>query len=164
MEDQFNKNSNIVSKIFPFTLFSFLSFPILPLPAESKDKLLHTLPINSTIIYPANQELVPMPTGDIKSSSKNVNFDRNPFASVSDAEKTNINDLDVAIEFKGIAQSKDNLVAIIRTKNGHGYFKVGESLNNGFLIKSISLDEVTVDITNGSRNYRLSLSEFKDSL
>ena len=105
-----------------------------------------------------------MPTGDIKSSSENVDFDRNPFATVSDAEKTNINDLDLAIEFKGIAHSQDNLVAIIRTKNGHGYFKVGESLNNGFLIKSISLDEVTVDITNGSRNYRLSLSEFKDSL
>jgi len=160
MKDRFNN----INKIFPFTLFSFLLLPFLFLQAESKDKQLHMLPINANIIYPTNQGLSPMPTGDIKSSSKNVNFDRNPFESVSDSEKTNINDLDLAIEFKGIAHSQDNLVAIIRTKNGQGYFKVGESLNNGFLIKSISLDEVTVDITNGSRNYRLSLSEFKDSL
>ena len=164
MKDQFNKKFNIIRKIPFFTFFYFIFFPFLISYAESKDKLLHTLPINATIIYPTNQELVPMPTGDIKSSSENVNFDRNPFASVSDAEKTNINDLDLALEFKGIAHSQDNLVAIIRTKNGQEYFKVGESLNNGFLIKSISLDEVTVDITNGSRNYRLSLSEFKDSL
>ena len=164
MKDLFNKKFNTIRKIFPITIFSFLSFSFLLLSVESKDKALHTLPIKTTIIYPANQDLIPMPSGDIKSSSENVNFNRNPFKSVSDSEKTNIDDLDLAIEFKGIAHTQDKLVAIIRTKNGQGYFKVGESLNNGFQIKSISLEEVTVDITNGSRNYRLSLSEFQDSL
>ena len=164
MKDQFNKKFNTIRKILPYTLLSFLSLPFLFSPVESKDKPLHTLPINATIISPTNQELIPMPKGDIKSSSQNVNFDRNPFDSISDAEITNIDDLDLAIEFKGIAHTQENLVAIIRTKDGQGYFKVGEILNNGFLIKSISLEEVTVDITNGSRNYRLSLSEFQDSL
>ena len=60
-----------------------------------------------------------------------------------------------------MAQSDKNLVAIIETDKGQKFYRVGDTLDNGFLIQLISLENVTVDITNGSKKYRLTLGGMK---
>ena len=51
-----------------------------------------------------------------------------------------------------MAQSDKKLLAIIETDNGQKFYKVGDTLDNGFVIQFISLENVTVDISNGTKN------------
>ena len=55
-------------------------------------------------------------------------------------------------------------MAIIANKDGQNLYSVGDTLGNGFLIQSISLENVTVDISNGSKKYRLILSNLTNKL
>ena len=71
-----------------------------------------------------------MPVGNIDSSSKQVNVNRNPFKDISEKILSNINDLNLIIQFKGIAQSKNKLVAIIKTEEDENFYQVGDILNN----------------------------------
>ncbi len=119
----------------------------------------HSLPIKETITFslPLDEVLIPMPIGEIDLSAEKVKSTRNPFKAPSNLESTNLDLLNSAIQFSGIAKSGDLLVVIIRTDKGQKAYKVGDSLGNGFIVKSISSKDVTVDISNGSRSYRLGL-------
>ena len=55
-------------------------------------------------------------------------------------------------------------MAIIANKNGQNLYTVGDSLGNSFLIEAISLENLTVDISNGFKKYRLFLSNVKNKL
>ncbi len=123
----------------------------------------HSLPIKETITFstPSLEILLPMPIGEIDTSSDKVESTRNPFQEPSALELSDLDGLNSAIQFNGIAKSGDSLVAMIKTEQGQKIYKVGDSLGNGFIIKSISSNDVTVDISNGSRNYRLSLKTLK---
>ena len=69
-----------------------------------------------------------------------------------------------ALKFKGLVQSKDKLMAIISTKDGQNLYAVGDDLGSGFFVEEISLENVTVDISNGLKKYRLILSHIKNKL
>ena len=109
-------------------------------------------------------KLKPIPKGDVNFSSKQVNFYRNPFQNISDADSLNIDDLNLTIDLKGIAFAENKVMAIIETNNEQRFYKVGESMTNGFLITGISIKDEAVDITNGVKNYRLIMSNIRKSL
>ena len=106
--------------------------------------------------------LMPMPTGQRDIASTKVESSRDPFQETPIVESSNIELLSSAIEFNGIAKSGETLVAVIKTEKGQHFYKVGDKLENGFLVKDISGTEVTVDISNGSKSYRLSFQGFRE--
>ena len=106
--------------------------------------------------------LIPMPMGDFGSASARVNINRNPFQDPAKSEITNIDNLNAALQFKGVALSGNTLSAIIRTEDVQKFYEVGDIMENGFTIKSISYEDITVDLSNGSKNYRLTLSKLKN--
>ena len=123
----------------------------------------HSLPIKREFneLEKNNKDLLPMPAGDINSSSNKVNFNRNPFQEPLKTEYPTIENLYSSLRFKGLAQSDTKLVAIIETDNGQKFYEVGDTLDNGFVIQLISLENVTVDISNGNKRYRLSLADIE---
>ena len=130
---------------------------------NAQEKKIHSLPIKKESIQPdkSTKDLIPMPSGDINTSSTKVNFNRNPFQEPLKTEFPTIDNLYSSLKFRGLAYSNNKPFAIIETDNNQKFYKVGDSLDNGFVIKFISLDDVTVDISNGSKNYRLSLLDIK---
>ena len=60
--------------------------------------------------------------------------------------------------FKGIARSGSKLLAIIETDNVQKFYEVGDLMDNGFIINSISYEETSVEVSNGSKNYKLILA------
>ena len=123
----------------------------------------HSLPIKKEFnqLEKYSKDLLPMPAGDINSSSNKVNFNRNPFQEPLKTEYPTIENLYSSLRFKGLAQSDTKLLAIIETDNGQKFYKVGDTLDNGFVIQFISLENVTVDISNGTKKYRLSLADIE---
>ena len=100
-----------------------------------------------------------MPIIEIGIAARKVESSRNPFQEPSKLESSNLDILNSAIQFSGIAKSGNSLVAMIKTKQGQQAYKIGDSLGNGFIIKSISSTDVTVDISDGYRSYRLFFKE-----
>tara|TARA_Y100000813_G_C23936298_1_gene245825 strand:+ start:154 stop:552 length:399 start_codon:yes stop_codon:yes gene_type:complete len=128
--------------------------------AEQKE--IHSLPINQNFqADKSTKELIPMPAGDINTSSNKVNFNRNPFQKPSKNEFPTLENLYSSLKFRGLAKSEDNLFAVIETENSQKFYKVGDSLENGFVIQFISIDDLTVEISNGNKNYRLSLVDIE---
>ena len=129
----------------------------------ANEKTIHSLPIKKDFKEIGNytNDLIPMPSGDIDSSSIKVNFDRNPFQEPLKTEYPTIENLYSSLRFKGLAQSDKKLVAIIETDNGQKFYEVGDTLDNGFVIQLISLENVTVDISNGTKKYRLTLADIE---
>ena len=127
---------------------------------SAREKIIHSLPIkkefNEVEIY--KKDLIPFPVGDINSSSLKVNFNRNPFQEPLKTEYPTIENLYSSLKFRGLAQSDKKVAAIIETENGQKFYGVGDTLDNGFEIQTISLENVTVDISNGTKKYRLTLS------
>ena len=130
----------------------------------ARENKIHSLPIKKEFneVEEYTNGLIPMPAGDINSSSIKVNFDRNPFQEPLKTEYPTIENLYSSLRFKGLAQSDTKLVAIIETDNGQKFYKVGDTLDNGFVIQIISLENVTVDISNGTKKYRLSLADIEN--
>jgi len=110
-----------------------------------------------TLIEASSQKLLPMPLGQFDEASKKVRSTRDPFQNTPGIESNNLEVLKSALILKGIIKSGNNLLAMIKTTKGQDFYKVGDSLGNGFFVKGISSKDVTVDISNGYRFYRLSL-------
>ena len=102
--------------------------------------------------------LKPMPLGDFNSALKRVKKNRNPFQDPEKSELSNIDDIYSALIFKGIARSGSKLLAIIETDNVQKFYEVGDLMDNGFIINSISYEETSVEVSNGSKNYKLILA------
>lgn len=125
----------------------------------------HNLPIkNINKNIRSDNKLSKMPIGNLDSASKKVQFDRNPFQEPAEIGILNDSNFNTSLNFKGLVQSEDKLMAIIANKDGQNLYSVGDTLGNGFLIQSISLENVTVDISNGSKKYRLILSNLTNKL
>ena len=125
----------------------------------------HNLPIKKININVApDNQLSTMPIGNLDSASRKVEINRNPFQEPSEIEFVNVSNLNSALKFKGLVQSQDKLMAIISTKDGQNLYAVGDDLGSGFFIQEISLENVTVDISNGLKKYRLILSHIKNKL
>ena len=126
----------------------------------------HSLPIKKpqNISVPKINKLLPMPIGDINSASKKVESERNPFNEPSATEFTSISNINRTLKFKGLVKANEKVMAIIANDNEQKIYNVGDTLSNGFTIKSISLNKKTVDISNGFKNYRLTLTNLKKSL
>ena len=139
------------------TFLSFYIYPSLLIAKENKNELLTIN--NKTISNTPKVLLKQMPKGNINAASKKVNSFRDPFQEPLQSEINNLDDLSIAIEFKGIAKSNENLVAVIKTKDKQKSYKVGDYLDNGFQIKNISIKNLSVDITNGSKDYRLTFKK-----
>jgi len=105
-----------------------------------------------------------MPIGNLESALSKVNSKRNPFQKPSKTEITNTDDLYLTLQFKGLARSGNKSLAIIQSEGIQKFYAVGDTLNNGFSIKSISFEDISVDVSNGSKNYRLILNNLKKSL
>ena len=122
------------------------------------------LPSSDQILNKSKDKLIPMPIGNIESALSKVNSKRNPFQKPSKAEITNTDDLYLTLQFKGLAKSGNKSLAIIQSEGIQKFYAVGDTLDNGFSIKSISFEETSVDVSNGSKNYRLILNNLKKSL
>ena len=106
---------------------------------------------------PPSNTLIPMPLGDIDVASQKVESSRDPFQEPPIIETSQLGMLDTAITFHGIVKTGNNLAAMIKTEKGQKIYKVGDLLGSDFIIKNISETDVSVDISNGFKNYRLSL-------
>ena len=150
--DKFNLRSCLY-----VTFISLFIYPSLLIAKETKNDL---LPINyKTISNKSKIILKQMPVGNIDAASKKVKNLRDPFQEPAYSEINNIDDLSYAIEFKGIAKSEENLVAVIKTRGKQKSYKVGDYLDNGFRIKNISIKDIAVDIVNGAKSYRLTFKK-----
>ena len=105
-----------------------------------------------------SQDLIPMPLGQLDEAAKKVQSSRDPFQNTPAIESNNLEALKSALSLKGLVKSGDSLLVMIKTSKGKEFYKVGDSLGNGFFIKDISQKDLTVDISNGFKYYRLSLS------
>ena len=128
-----------------------------PINQEVNNKKALSLKEKVTLIEAPSQDLIPMPKGKLDEASKKVQSSRDPFQNTPTIESNNIDALKSALRFKGIVKSGDDLLAMIKTKKGQEFYKVGDSLGNGFFIKGISKKDITVDISNGFSSYRLFL-------
>ena len=92
----------------------------------ARENTIHSLPIKKEFneVEKYTNNLIPMPAGDIDSSSIKVNFDRNPFQEPLKTEYPTIENLYSSLRFKGLAQSDKKLVAIIETDKGQKFYKV----------------------------------------
>ena len=124
---------------------------------EMNEKKTLSLKEKVTLIEASSQKLLPMPLGQFDEASKKVRSSRDPFQNTPTIESNNLEVLKSALRFKGIVKSGDDIFAMIKTTQGQEFYKVGDLLGNGFFIKGISPKDVTVDISNGYRFYRLSL-------
>ena len=157
----------LFKKLYKFFIPLILGYPFCKIPlAFAQEKVIHSLPIQKEYKHFEKSKLYlnPMPTGDVNASSKKVDFNRNPFQEPSEIEFPTIENLYSSLRFKGLVKSSNILLAIIETTNGQKFYKVGDTLENGFIIKFISLENVTVDISNGSKNYRLSLANIDNRI
>ena len=155
------QSSYIGRSFLIFSIFSLLgTSPVIADTQPSKEMLsedTQSLKGKEASLEASAQELLPMPLGQIEEASKKVQSFRDPFQDTPAIESSNLEILRSALSFKGLVKSGDILLAMIKTKNGQELYKVGDSLGNGFFIKDISQQDVTVDISNGYRFYRLSL-------
>tara|TARA_B100000401_G_scaffold272727_1_gene185947 strand:+ start:1103 stop:1588 length:486 start_codon:yes stop_codon:yes gene_type:complete len=129
----------------------------------AQQKEIHSLPIKKEIVKAdkSTKDLIPMPSGDINTSSNKVNYNRNPFQESLRNEFPTIENLYSSLKFRGLAKSENKLFAIIETNSNQKFYKVGDSLDNGFVVQFISIEDVTVDISNGDKKYRLSLVDIE---
>ena len=153
---------NKIIKIPYILLFTYIFYVNTLIFAQEK-KTIHSLPINKEFNQADKftNNLIPMPEGNIKKSSTKVNFDRNPFHEPLEREFPLIQNLYSSLRLKGLAKAHNKIFAIIETDNDQKFYKVGDTLKNGFIIQFISLDNVTVDISNGSKNFRMKLTGFE---
>ena len=128
------------------------------------DEIKKNLTSSDQILKQSKNKLIPMPIGNLESASSKVNSKRNPFQKPSKAEITNTDDLYLTLQFKGLARSGNKSLAIIQSEGIQKFYAVGDTLDNGFSITSISFEETSVDVSNGSKNYRLILNNLKKSL
>ena len=128
---------------------------------------IHSLPVKKktdTTSQIQIKNLLPFPIGNVDAASKKVEFDRNPFLEPSITELPITSNLNSLISFKGLVKSDEKLMAIISDNKEQKFYEVGDILSNGFIIKSISLKDVSIDIYNGSKNYRITLNNIKNKL
>ena len=128
------------------------------------DEIKKDLISSDQIFNKSKDKLIPMPIGNLESALSKVNSKRNPFQKPSKAEITNTDDLYLTLQFKGLARSGNKSLAIIQSEGIQKFYAVGDILNNGFSIKSISFEDISVDVSNGSKSYRLILNNLKKSL
>ena len=126
----------------------------------------HSLPIKKieNISVSTTNKLLPVPIGDIDSASKKVESERNPFEDPTETEFISISSINNTLKFKGLVKANEKVMAIIANDSEQKLYSVGDTLNNGFMIKSISIKNTTVDISNGFKNYRLTLTNLKNAL
>ncbi len=127
---------------------------------NKEPKSLHSLPINKPSSYSAMtlEKLLPMPTSDVNDAAATVDSLKNPFRSIDAGFSGGATGLPQGLQFTGVAQaSNSSVVAMIVTAIGQEAYEVGDVIGNGFKITSISIDDTTVDISNGSKDYRLSI-------
>ena len=125
----------------------------------------HNLPIkNINTNISSDNNLSKMPIGNLDAASKKVQINRNPFQELAEIEFVNVSNLNTSMNFKGLVQSQDKLMAIISTKDGQNLYAIGDDLGSGFFVQEISLENVSVDISNGLKKYRLILSHIKNKL
>ena len=142
----------------PLSMGYFFSFGTMIIGGEVN----HNLPIkNINANIGSDNKLSKMPIGNLDSASKKVQTNRNPFQEPAEIEFVNVSNINSYLNFKGLVQSEDKLMAIIATKEGQNLYGVGDTVGSGFLVQSISLENVTVDISNGIKKYRLILSSQK---
>ena len=127
------------------------------------DEYKNNLPTLNQTSNEYKERLIPMPIGNKKSASSKVNPKRNPFQKPLKSEMTNIENLYLTLQLRGLAKSKNKSIAIIESEEIQKFYGIGDTLDNGFLIKSISFEDKSVDISNGSKNYRLIFNNFKKS-
>ncbi len=108
--------------------------------------------------------LLEMPKGNFESASKRVKSNRNPFHDPIQSDFSKVSNINSVLQFKGIVKSGDKLKAILYTKDGQSLYKVGDQIGNGFLIKSISIQNNSVEISNNLKGYRLSFPGFNNEL
>ena len=161
MKHQFHKKLNkLISSVI---LGLFLS----GVNTVAEELQIHSLPLKKKTDQTLKTQidnLLPFPIGDIDAASKKVVFDRNPFLDPSITELPITSNLNSLILFKGLVKSDEKLMAIISDNQEQKFYEVGDILSNGFMIKSISLKDVSVDIYNGSKNYRITLTNIKNKL
>ena len=140
-------------------IFSFLGTEIIA--GEFKNEDLSKKINNNTQFKNA---LLEIPSGDFESASKRVKSNRNPFQDPIQSDFSKVSNINSVLQFKGIVKSGDQSKAIIYTKHGQNLYKVGDEIGNGFLIKSISIQNNTVEISNNLKDYRLSFPSFNNEL
>tara|TARA_Y100000589_G_C26741454_1_gene461877 strand:- start:36 stop:518 length:483 start_codon:yes stop_codon:yes gene_type:complete len=131
--------------------------------AEQKTNHLLPLKNNNQNLDPINNNLLPMPYGDIEEAASKVQFERNPFNDISKSEYPIINNLNTNFRFKGLVKSNNLVKAIIESDSEEKFYKLGDTLENGFIINIISFEENFIDISDGTNKYRLKLSKFSGS-
>jgi len=157
----------ILKKLHKLLLVLIFIFPLIEsnLILAGKNNI-HSLPIKTDLnkTNKFKSKLAPMPMGDINTSSEKVNNERNPFQEPVESEFSTVENLYKSLRLKGLAKSDNKLFAIIEIDNNEKFYKVGDTLKNGFIISVISLENVAVDISNGSKNFRLSLANIEKLL
>ena len=81
-----------------------------------------------------------MPIGNKESALSKVNPKRNPFQKPQKSEITNIEDLHLTLQLKGLAKSGNKSQAIIESEDIQKFYGIGDSLDNGRLVIAFWFD------------------------
>ena len=157
---------NLYFKIFyKFTISAGIGIYSFLGPVNIADEINNkVLSKDSSSNFQLDNVLLEIPIGNFESASKRVKFNRNPFQEPIQSNFLKVSNTNSILHFKGLVKSGDKLMAIINTKDGQNLYQEGDEIGNGFLIKSISIKDTTVDISDGLKFYRLSLKSYKNQL
>ncbi len=106
-----------------------------------------------------NPKLLPFPSSKHVFDSENILSSRNPFAGINSQNTSFLKDLPAGIRLTGIAKVGSTKVAMVSLSNGDHAYEIGSEIGNGFIIKDISTTQQVVDVSNGIKVYRLSMSK-----
>ncbi len=127
----------------------------------SSSVTLHSLPIKPTFKGEENlsENLIPVPKPNIRHTSLQVSSLRNPFSESESLNFGGYNQLMNSIRFTGIVKTSTNLAVLIRTKIGQKAYEVGDEVGKSYKVSSISTVDQTLVLTNGIREFTLSLEK-----
>jgi len=154
MKNQSNQSIKIFSVYFFTVIFSMIFLGNVVIAEEENNNNSSSLQQSLSNKKNSKDLLIPMPMGDFGSASERVNINRNPFQDPAKSEITNIDNLHAALQFKGVALSGNKLSAIIKTEDVQKFYEVGDIMENGFTIKSISYEDIDAEV-----NYETSTSD-----
>ena len=125
-----------------------------------KNLKIHNLPIKSSNKNKLldQKELKPYPLSSLKVAAQSVDSSRNPFSIINKINSEVFVNPRKHFILNGLVQSGNQLNVILKSSNGVNFYKEGDYINKEFKVKKIDLDQETVVISNGEKEFKLALN------
>ena len=156
------KNNNRFRKIILFMLC--LSFVYMIILTSSRGAIFSIF-ISLLLLSDSNKnklldqkELKPYPLSSLKVAAQSVDSSRNPFSIINKINSEVFVNPRKHFILNGLVQSGNQLNAILKSSNGVNFYQEGDYINKEFKVQKIDLDQETVVISNGEKEFKIALN------